>query len=73
MRAGYLVSDGPDWPAMYRRVANFVDRLLRGAIAADLPVEQPTSFNLGINLATARKIGLEIPANLLARANEVID
>lgn len=73
MRAGYLVSYGPDWPAMYRRVANFVDRLLRGAAAADLPVEQPTSFNLGINLATAKKIGLEIPANLLARANEVID
>ena len=73
MRAGYLVSYGPDWPAMYRRVANYVDRLLRGAIAADLPVEQPTRFNLGINLTTAKKIGLEISSTLIARADEVIE
>ena len=73
MRAGYLVSFGPDWPAMYRRVANYVDRLLRGAAAGDLPVEQPTHFKLGINLITAKKIGIEVPPTLLARADEVIE
>jgi putative tryptophan/tyrosine transport system substrate-binding protein len=73
MRAGYLVSYGPDWPAMYRRVTNFVDRLLRGAAAADLPVEQPTRFSLGINLTTAKKIGVEISPMLIARADEVIE
>ena len=73
MRAGYLVSYGPDWPAMYRRVAYYVDRLLRGAAAADLPVEQPTRFKLGINLATASKMGLELPSPLIARAEELIE
>ena len=73
MRAGYLVSYGPDWQAMYRRAAYYVDRLLRGAAAAELPVEQPTSFKIGLNLLTAKKIGLEIPPALLARADEVIE
>jgi putative tryptophan/tyrosine transport system substrate-binding protein len=73
MRAGYLVSYGPDWPAMCRRAAYYVDRLLRGAVAAELPVEQPTSLKLGLNLMTAKKIGLEIPPALLARADELIE
>ena len=73
MRAGYLVSYGPDWPGMYRRIAYYVDRLLRGAAAAELPVEQPTRFNLGLNLTTAKKIGWEIPPSLIARADEVIE
>jgi ABC-type uncharacterized transport system substrate-binding protein len=73
MRAGYLVSYGPDWKAMYRRAAYYVDRVLRGAAPAELPVEQPTSFKIGLNLLTAKKIGLEIPPSLLGRADEVIE
>jgi putative ABC transport system substrate-binding protein len=73
MRAGYLVSYGPDWVAMHRRAAHYVDRILRGAPPAELPVEQPTQFKLGFNLHTARAIGLDVPQPLLLRADEVVE
>jgi putative ABC transport system substrate-binding protein len=72
VEAGGLMSYGADLADSYKRVAYFVDRLLKGTKPADLPVEQPMKFELVVNLKTAKQIGVTIDPNLLARANRLI-
>jgi putative ABC transport system substrate-binding protein len=71
--AGGLLSYGPNFSEMHRRTAYFVDRILRGSKPGDLPVEQPTKFDLVINVATATKLGLTMPPALLLRADRVVE
>jgi putative ABC transport system substrate-binding protein len=71
--AGMLATYGPNVPTLYRRAGAFIDKILKGANPADLPVEQPTKFELLVNNRTAKAIGLTVPPTILTRADDVIE
>ena len=73
VEAGGLMSYGPNFPNLFRRAAEFVDKILRGTKPTNLPVEQPTKFDLVINLTTAKALGLTVPTSIIAVADEVIE
>jgi putative ABC transport system substrate-binding protein len=73
VQTGGLMSYGPNFPDLFRRAGDFVDKILRGAKPADIPVEQPTKFDLIVNLTSSKALGLNIPETFLARANEIIE
>jgi putative tryptophan/tyrosine transport system substrate-binding protein len=73
VEGGGLIAYGPSIPAAYRRLATYVDKIFHGADPAELPIEQPTTFEFAINLKTARTLGLSIPDKLLYTADEVIE
>jgi putative ABC transport system substrate-binding protein len=73
VEASGLVSYGPNWLDQWRRAADYIDKILRGTKPGDIPVEQPTKFELVVNLVTAHALALEVPPTLLARADEVIE
>jgi putative tryptophan/tyrosine transport system substrate-binding protein len=73
VEAGGLMSYGPNFLDLYRRAADLVDKILRGAKPADIPVEQPTKYDLVVSLKTAKALGLTVPESFLLRADEVIE